>query len=51
LSSDGVDGANLFSLDESVLDVDSFSFNSAGGLSVVLLDSFLASGVTFKIGA
>ena len=47
----GVAGSSLFSLDESILDVDSFSFNSAGCLSSFLLDSFLVSGVTFKIGA
>ena len=51
LSADGVVGVALFSLDEFVLDVDIFSFNFAGGLSGVLLDSFLVGGVTFKIGA
>ena len=51
LSGDGVVGVALFSLDEFVLDVDVFSFNSAGCLSGVLLASFLVSGVTFKIGA
>ena len=46
-----VSGSGLFSLDECVLDVDVFSFNSVGCLSGVLLANSLVSGVTFKIGA
>ena len=51
MSGNGVVGVAVFSFDEFVLDVDIFSFNFAGGLSGVLLDNFLVSGVTFKIGA
>ena len=51
MSCAGVVGSGVFSLDESILDVVRFSFNCVGCLSGVLLDSFLVSGVTFKIGA